>query len=177
MKTVSTRGAAPFAALIAALAVGALPAFALAADPTFDGAVKLSDTSALYTISYAFGDDTEDLYFPILGVRDLENDSRTHTFGYEMLEDGRIRTTDGTAAGLILSDAPIVGDLYKVSKGTVAHFTVVMLYTVPDSLHENDYALHVEDLPFYVGGDMRYEHLNPSELQYYQTPTVSLNDE
>lgn len=138
-------------------------------------AVALRDNVALYTVSYAFGSDERDFYMPIMAVRDLAHDSGTENLGFEILEGGDTATTTGTAVGLVLSNAEIIDGMYKVPKGYVGKFTLVVLYSVTPGNDETDYALHVQELPFKMGTDKEYQHLNETELQYYVTKKVELN--
>lgn len=151
------------------------PAVAHGYFTTNQEAVVLRGNIALYTISYAFGSEERDFYMPIMAIRDLAHDSGTEHLGFEILEGGEAATTTGTAVGLVLSNADIVDGMYKVPKGYTGRFTLVVLYSVLPGNDETDYALHVQELPFRMGEDKAYQHLNETELQYYVTEKVELN--
>lgn len=176
MKSFSMTYVGTTVALLTVFAMIVFPAPTSAYVTTDQNVVRLSDTAALFTITYQFGHKDLNFYMPIVPVRDLAHDSHSKNLGFEILEDGDNATTEGTATGIVLSGAPIVDGMYRTPADRFTQFMLVVLFTVPDEAEENDYALHVQELPFYMGDDREYQKLNPSELQYYVTPTVSLND-
>lgn len=144
---------------------------------TAQSAIPLTEHAALFTITYKFGHQDHDVYLPIVATRDLAHGSMTKELGYEILEDSRDTTDAGTAFGMVLSNAEIVDGMYKTKMGWGNTFTLVVLYTTPETLGENDYALRVTDLPFYFGEKREAQQLNKTELQHYTTPEVELNNE
>ncbi len=138
-------------------------------------AFSVNEQNAFYTIDFRFGLTKYDLYMPIMAMRDLAWGSNQKTLGYEILEESKVSTTTGIANGIVLSNAEVVDGMYKVPAGTAITFTLFVVYTVEASDEETDYALHVQELPFYIGDKMSSQKLNPSELQYYISPEAEMN--
>ncbi|MEZ4200014.1 MAG: hypothetical protein R3B69_00190 [Candidatus Paceibacterota bacterium] len=139
-------------------------------------AVQIDETTALFSITFSFGLASRDVYLPIRAVREQAWGEEVNTIGFTIVEDKVPHSEAGSAAGVVISDAEVVGgELYRVPAGTRETFTFyVVMKTEPDDL-EADYAVLVTDLPFYRGAEQEYQHLNPSELQYYQTPETEFN--
>lgn len=141
---------------------------------TSQSAVRVAPNTILYTITYAFGLQKDDLYMPISAVRDLPNGANSNSVGYEITTDNEI-THKGTAAAIVLSEAEIVDGMYKVPAGYKANFTLFALYTGDASVGTSTrYALHMQELPYYIGKEMTPERLNPTELDYYTTNRIKL---
>lgn len=143
---------------------------------TDQSATRVIKNTALYTVTYSFGASKEDLYMPVFAKRDLAHGSQEIALGYELLEDAEERVSYGTATGIVLSSEEIVDNMYRIPAGSNGTFTLFVLYSVDESEPEADYALRVTELPFYRGDDRGALSLNPSELQYYITPEVELNE-
>ena len=112
---------------------------------------------------------------PVFGERNLPFGAEEDALGYVILED-RFASDVGTAEGIVLSNAERVGAMYKIPKGTAAKMTLGIIFTIPEDALEADYQLQIQELPFYAGDDRMYRRLNPSELQYYITPEIELNE-
>ncbi len=80
---------------------------------------------------------------------------------------------------VVFANAPIVDGMYKLEKGKAHTMTLVAVYKAGADTQQNEYALQVDELPYYVSqedGTQTYLKLNPSELQYYMTPMALLNE-
>lgn len=155
------------------------PQVANAYKTTGQTAVKLTPTTAFYTISYVFGSPSRDTYMPIHTMRDGSNSSDPLTLGYEILEDKKTQTDVGETAAIVLSNAKIVGKNYFIPAGSATKFTLINFFKTDADTPENDYALHVTGLPFTQYNQDNVEinsKLNKYELSYYQTDEVGLND-
>lgn len=159
---------------ILALSFGIMPLSAQAYFTTAQQVVSLNDTTALFSITYRFGHDKYDLYLPVLARRDQRVDQEVQTAGFELLEDGFDRSYTGSVFGFVASNMPIVEGMYKVPKGLPAEFTFYGIATIDADDVAGNYSLRMTAMPFYAGDDRDFMHLNPSELQYYETPTVTL---
>lgn len=92
---------------------------------------------------------------------------------YQIL-DGQNNPVQGTAVGIVLSDAEIDLDgVYEVPAGTSKTFKLAVFFTPPENEPLEKYKLQVTHLPFSFVGSQDLE-LNPSELQYYVTPKLKL---
>lgn len=166
-----------FLALVAALFACA-PHAVLGYFTTGQSALKINDQVALYALEYTFGLEDHDIYMPIVSTRGLSHESDAPQVGFTLREDGEEAVTHGTAAGLVLSGAPIVDGMYKIAKDTAQKMTLFVVFATEADTLEADYALQIDRLPYYVdkGDDELQElSLNPSELQYYITPEIELN--
>lgn len=142
-------------------------------------AIKLNDTTALYTIDYEFGLNKQDLYMPIVAQRGLPWKSVEHTLGYTIQRNGTT-TVDGTATGIVVANLPVVNGMYKIAKGAAEKMTLLVILTTKPNAEPADLRLQVDQLPFYADygkSTLATLQLNPSELQYYVTPEVTLNYE
>ena len=134
---------------------------------------RINAENAVLTVSYKFGHDDKDMYLPTTAVRagSVTADGTSLTYG--LYENGDDLKGNGVSQAVIISKAPVVDGMYKIAKGTVQTFTVLVLLSTNESELEADYALHVDALPFKIETDV--QKLNPSELQYYATKEVELN--
>lgn len=154
-----------------------LPAIASAYYTTDQSAVRFSETSALYSITYKFGSPSRDIYMPIVAERDTA--TYESSLVYEMLLDGKTYTDAGTAVGIVTSNAKIVDGQYFIPAGHSKTFTLKVVFTTPADIDEADYTVHVTRLPFLMvtEDDTELEsELTDSELSYYQTPEIELNE-
>ncbi|MEM9336488.1 MAG: hypothetical protein AAGA35_01360 [Patescibacteria group bacterium] len=155
-----------------------LPQASQAYFTTDQSAFLISDNAALLTISYSFGFSSREALLPIAAVRG-ETESQA-VLGYELLEDSRASTSVGTAAGIIVSDAEVRNGQYYIPAGQTADFTLVVVLTTEPTDPEIDYALQVSHLPFTMitaDGTVLENGLTDSELSYYISPEVDLNEE
>ena len=139
----------------------------------------LTPITAMYTITYSFGLPKQDIYLPTGTQRNLMHGESDRTLGYTIREDGEDITDAGDVAGVVLSNAEVKDGMYFVPKGSKASFTLVVLLRTQPNTPKEDYSLLVENLPFLVdmgGESLQVRDLNPSELQYYATDEVRLND-
>lgn len=143
-------------------------------------AYAVSEDTALFSLSYKFGFAERDLYMPIGAMRNVAANEHFVT-GYQLLTDDKTPLTEGTAAGIVLTkDAAVtvVDNQYYVPAGTSATFTLYVIASFADATAHttSDISLLMTQLPFVMEtDDLTIEtHLNPSELQYYHTPSISL---
>lgn len=140
--------------------------------------VQLTDTTAMYTITYSFSGGKYDFYLPVVTARNLLHSESESTLGYTIRENDDT-TSIGDTAALVFSTAKLVDGMYFIPKGERKTFTLVTFFRTDIGTHQDDYALQVENLPFLVdiGGDaLQLRGLNPSELTYYATEEVRLNE-
>lgn len=145
---------------------------------TAQSAQKINEHTAVFAIEYEFGLTNEDIYMPIVTERGLSWKNKKHSVGYTLHDGNQNVTPQGNAFGLAVSNAPIVGDMYKIEKGKAQKMTLYIVLTTATTTPESRYSLQVDQLPFYVDtGKKVWEtrQLNPSELQYYTTNSVKLN--
>lgn len=142
-------------------------------------AFQITENAAIYTISYRFGIPNRDFYLPIAAVRDIGTTTPGELIvGYEFLEDGKTYTDKGTSAGIVFSNAKVVNGSYFVPAGKSAQFTLLVILSTDPEDAEMDYALHVNSLPFngIFEDQVLHQKLNATELQYYITPEIELNE-
>jgi hypothetical protein len=145
---------------------------------TAQSVVKADEQTAVFAIEYAFGLPKQDIYMPIITERSLAWGSDKHSIGYTLRDGNGMVVTQGDAYGLAVSNAPIVGDMYKIEKGKAEKMTLYIILKTATTTPTGRYALQVDQLPYYVDTgkkDWETQQLNPSELQYYVTEKVKLN--
>lgn len=136
---------------------------------------KINETTALFFIDFAFGHESHPTFIPVIATRDQAFNSELTSLGFEVLEESKYVSTLGATQAIVLGSVSIEDGMYKVPAGKKASFTLAVIFTTKPDTAEVDYAVHVTDLPFYVGEEKEYRYLNPSELKYYITPEVELN--
>ena len=136
--------------LLALFLLSCIPHGAEAYFTTSQSALKLSENTALYTIEYVFGLEDHDLYMPVVAERGLSHGSDEKKLGYIFTEDTDAVQTQGTSAGLVLSSAPLIDGMYKIAKGTAQKMMLFVILTADQSVTEEDFALQVQHLPYYV---------------------------
>ena len=140
-------------------------------------AYKLTDTTALFTITYRFGLEKRDVYMPIGALRDSA-DADALILTYQLLSDNK-PIDNSIINGLVLTkdtNVTIINNTYHVPAGSSATFTLYVLPTLTDTAATNDdLSVLVTQLPFVMKTDELTidAHLNPSELQYYHTPAIT----
>lgn len=158
-----------------------LPQISLAYFTTDQTATKITDSTVLFTVTYRFGLEKRDLFMPILALRNLDTNAAEFAAGYT-LQDGNKKTDIGTTAAIVLTDSSNVtvkDNQYFVPAGKSAEFSLTAIVNVSkqDQI-DSDLSLIVSHLPFTMVNDGQSfsNHLNPSELQYYLTPSVTLGN-
>ena len=145
---------------------------------TNQSATAFTSSTALFAIEYAFGLPDNDIYMPVTTKRGLPLKSPEHSVGYSLYTGEDEVTTKGTVASIVISDAPIVDGMYYIEKGKSRTMTLLVIYTANETFAET-YKLQVDQLPYYVDIDaeaLDVRQLNPSELQYYVTKSVELQN-
>lgn len=172
MKNISRWGLLLFVAALIA------PQSSYAYYTTHQEATKITDQSAFYTLTYSFGLPDADVYLPITTQRTDINDMGNAAVGYTFNASVDGDSNAGTSAGLVLSNAIIVDNMYKVPAGTRATFTLFTILTLDQSDAKAKYALQATNLPYKkvtLDGEEKQLGLNIHELTHYVTPKVGLN--
>ena len=145
---------------------------------TTQSARALDHTTALFTITYHFGFLNRELYMPIMAKRTNAVSATSTDTLFTLLDQSGSSTPIGLMNGLVLSNATIKDGQYYLPAGKAADFTLVAAVTVPMSSSSANYALKITSLPFTMvdDGTKIAGALNPSELKYYVTPKIELND-
>ncbi len=163
---------------------------------TAQTAVDLGNGTALFTVSYTFGFLNREVYMPIMADRNKDFDDKGTDAGYSILFNGTneakattsILTSNtanaslnytvlpGKSKAIVVSDAEIKDGRYYLPKGKSGTFTMVALVDLSKTTQKDDVSLLMTSLPFtMIDNKKRIEaRLNPTELQYYKTPEVSL---
>lgn len=163
---------------------------------TAQSAVDLGNGTALFTVTYKFGFLNREVYMPILAKRNKEFTDTGTNAGYSILfndkneakatsskvniEDANVTLNytvlPGKARAMVLSTAEIKDGRYYLPKGKVGTFTLIALVDMSKSTIKDDISLLMTSLPFTMldKGKIIEARLNPSELQYYKTPEVTL---
>lgn len=163
--------------LLAALIALAAPFSSQAYFTTAQSAAAISHQSGVFEIEYAFGLNDADIRMPVLAAWHLSHESSAREVGFDLLKDNDYAARDGQAVGIVLANAPIENGMYRIEKGAAKKMTLMVFYTAPKKTDAATYALEVTRLPFYVekaDGTWDARALNPSELQYYMTPAITL---
>lgn len=154
-----------------------LPQGASAYETTNQTALRISDNTTLYTITYKFGFLNRETHMPIGVVRGLENSSSSSYVGYDILNQDQVYK-EGKVNALVLSSTKIKDNQYYLPEGKAGYFTLVALVTVPNEslVKEEDLSLKINHLPFTMvkteSGKKTKVYLSENELKDYATPKV-----
>lgn len=133
--------------------------------------IKLNDSSALFLIDFVFGHEKHEVHIPLAA----HNGTGTspYSLSYSVLDkSGEI--AEGTAAGIVLSEAPLqTSGMYIVPKNMAKKFTLAVFYKNVAAEQKQRYHLQVNHLPFMFDGSQQLQ-LNPSELESYRTESTGL---
>ncbi len=138
---------------------------------TSQNAFTVDNRSAIFTIDFTFGHETRDIFIPLPALLNGEG-TNPNALGFAVLdEDGK--SVPSTAAGIVLGGVPLKNGFYVIPKGKAATFTLLMIVK-SGTTTETELHAQVTSLPFNFNGTSK-QALNPSELQYYKTPNITLN--
>lgn len=145
-------------------------------------ATRINNETIIFTVTYKFGFATRELYIPIGAVRGTEATGDSPYIGYKIIGDKEEEPfLGGKTTSLAFTtdkNVTIKDNQYYLPAGKSAKFTLITFLNVPaaEQAMSQDYSLLVSRLPFTMIDDKTTieAHLNPSELQYYLTPSVSL---
>lgn len=168
-----------FSAICFALVLVALPARSEAYLTSDQSAVKLEDGKGiLFSVTYDFGMKKNDLLMPIVPERkEASSTAQARTMTYAFMNQDGTESARGESTAVVVSNAEIRDGHYFIPRGEWKRMTLIALLKLPETLvyEPYDLSLLVTNLPFtIVTDDTEYQNgLNPSELQYYRTPSVS----
>lgn len=134
-------------------------------------AFLVTGKSAIYAIEFEFGHGDHEVHIPVL-ARDTMQTSRDF-ISYTLQNDEGEQVSNVQSAGIVLGNAPIEDGVYKVPKGEKRAFTLLVIASATAEMKTTDMYTQVQYLPFSFDGEEPLQ-LNPSELQYYKTPSVTL---
>lgn len=147
---------------------------------TNQDAFRINDQLALFVIEYNFGSEDESMYLPVRAARNQAWGTKNSKIGFEILKDGKV-TNEGEANGVVTTPLMVIpmdaseNEQHVTPVGKALPMSFYVILEVEPSATTSRYQVQVTDLPFYVGAEEEYRKLNPSELQYYKTPSINLN--
>lgn len=158
-------------ACLALLAFVCIPSVSEAYFTTEQSVTTINEQTAIYAITYKFGFENREVYMPIFAQRGIQAGEDRILAGYDLLSNGE-KTEAGFANGIILTkdaNVQVKDGRYYLPAGQAASFTLYVI-AAPTVGH----SLLMTNLPFEMikGGAHIPAYLNPSELQYYQTPEI-----
>lgn len=167
MKTFFTLGA-----IVALFMILAVPQATHAYKTTDQAAIRLSDTTTLYLISYEFGFLNREANLPIAAYRDNLSDNKA-AVQYNVIDEAGNINISGTTYGLVVSDRSIVDDKYHLDEGRAGKFTLIVIRTNP-AREITPLAVSITNLPMVLVDDGQEDDfaLATTELKPYRTPFV-----
>jgi hypothetical protein len=156
-------------ALIALFGSGVTSTYAY--NTTLQEGFSVDGKTAVFVIDYAFGHETYELLMPLFATRGTE--MKRGNVSYQVLdEDGQ--PGNGTAVGIVLSNARIENGVYVTPKEYLKEFRLLVIYTRAHDETGTSFRAQVTNLPFAFKG-ARELTLNESELRPYTTKLVPLS--
>lgn len=167
MKTFFTVGAT-----VALLGILSIPQSTHAYKTTDQAAIRLSDTTTLYLISYEFGFLNRETNLPIAAFRDNLSDNKA-VVQFNVVDEAGNIDTKGTTYGLVVSDRTILNNKYHLDEGRAGKFTLVVIRT-NEAREIKPLAVAITNLPMVLvkDGVEKDFALAESELKPYITPFV-----
>ncbi len=164
---------------IVALFIALSPITSHAYFTTAQTANALTENAGLFSVSYRFGALKQDFYMPTTPIRNILTDTADNRLGYTIRTDQDDISDVGIATAVIKSSAEVRDGYYFIPAGTASTFELIVVLQTDPYAREMDYYLQVESLPFkaQLETGLQDRRLNPSELQYYATPEIELNEE
>lgn len=156
-----------------------LPNTSLAYLPVEQTAVKLNDTTFLFTIKYRFAFLNYEVTMPIGAKRSFEYGAALPYLGYSLLTDDGKPFTGGGTYSIVLSETKVVNNSYQTPNSKAGYFTLVTLLKLPTELvntNEDETNLHLQvtTLPYILSkeGVTLPSQLAINQLEEYKTPTI-----
>lgn len=155
------------------------PHFSSAYTTTNQSAIWLSDTKALFTISYEFGFLNRELLMPIGAERSVAPADKSPYIGYELLLDGEVSKLGSTVGLALTTDDDVVykSAQYYTPDRKSAVYTLYVIADFSEVTLPTDakLSLALTYLPFTLINaekESRPSYLNPTELISYRTPEI-----
>lgn len=154
-----------------------LPNVALSYYTTDQSVTRLSNSLALFSITYRFG--VLDAYTELPTIAERTTDALTEDVLTYSISASEIGVTDmGSTRALIVSDAHVQNEKFQIDSNSAKSFTLYVALQLDATDAMAKYQLHVDQLPFWTSKSdeaTAIHHLNPSELEHYVTPKIGLN--
>lgn len=165
-------------ALCALCGVLLFPSLAGAYEVTESNAVKLSDDTVLFSITYKFGFLNRESLYPIRAQQGEADSPRTLDF--QVRSAGEIVSTPVSA--VVLTEDPDVSvrdGMYHLDEGENAEFTLIGLLRLTDDTPRSALELTIERLPYVTINDNTTAtgEVRASELPDYRTPQITITDQ
>jgi hypothetical protein len=138
---------------------------------TAQEAFTVDGKTAVFVIDYAFGHEDYDILMPMRAFTTKMSGADALTYKITTLDGDPAR---GKAYGIVLSDAKLVKGMYLAEKGFRSTFRLLVIYTRGENEVGTSFRAQITKLPFTFKG-VRELGLNPSELEKYVTPYVTLD--
>ena len=147
-------------------------ATAYAYETNWQHAFTLDNKTGIFLINYSFGHGVHEVRLPVLAQKDYAPSE--NILSYSIL-DGEDEKAEGTSVAFVASNANLSDGMYVTPKGIKQSFTLAVFFTPTEKGLGDTYRMEVTHLPFNFDGTAP-QSLNPSELQYYSTELLRLDD-
>jgi len=110
----------------------------------------VNDSLIMFTQTFSFGVLNSDAYLSYQAEKG-ETDSFSRTVNYLLVEDGQPLPAIVSSIGVLLSDAPVINGLYRVTERQPEEFTLLAFVTLPEpdpSLINRNLSMELVRLPF-----------------------------
>ncbi len=155
-----------------------IPGNSSAFQTTAQKAVRLNDTTVLYSIDFEFTFLNRDVRVPIGAVRNLPHGNSQQYIGYSFKAGEKTSDMFGKSYAIVLSDEKVADGMYAVPRGKKAKFTLLTLLKVSPNeraeYKQNELALKITSFPLILIDEEQasvYQH-SVAALEQYLTPMV-----
>jgi hypothetical protein len=160
------------------LTVVSIPASSQAYEVTNQTAVRLNDNTLLFTITSRFSFLNYALDMPVSAMRNTEPELTFPNVGYGLFTNDNKPFTAGETYSVVLSDAQLVGDRYKLATSTAGYFTLVTLVKLPDNYQNTGQEIHLRTTtqPYTIKNQTQEikSQLTPKQLEPHKTPQIKI---
>lgn len=136
-------------------------------------AIKLTDTTALFTIDFSFSEAPFDQTVPIAAKYGVAYQDRVDTVGYTIESTAASNPSAEVINALVLSRNPVAGTQYSVPEGTTGNFTLFILATFTEPITESLRA-SITKLPYFIDGRRTTVHEN--QLEELTKPVLEVKE-
>lgn len=138
---------------------------------TNQAAFTVDGKTAVFVIDYGFGHEKYDILMPMHAFTPKMNSIDGITYKITTIDGDPAR---GNSYAIVLSDVKHENGMYIAPKGFRSNFRLLVLYTRGENEVSSSFRTEVTKLPF-AFKNVRSLGLNPSELEKYVTPYVTLD--
>lgn len=129
-------------------------------------AVRLSDTTFLFTIDFSIDEPQFDYEIPVAAKSGVTYRDRVDYLGYTVNSKKKTDATIIETNALVLSKNPLEGVRYQVPQGDSGDFTLFILATFNQKVEDNSLQAMITKFPYFIDGRRTTVHQNQLDTMF-----------